>query len=83
MRPVDPTGNPHFAYLQVADDLAARLTAGEFPRKLPAERELARQYEVAYATARRAMEVLRGRELILTRQGRGTFPARRDQRTDG
>jgi len=41
--------------------------------KLPGERELAEQYGVAYTTVRRAMEVLRDRGVIITRQGRGTF----------
>ena len=41
--------------------------------KLPGERELAEQYAVAYTTIRRAMEVLRDRGVIVTRQGRGTF----------
>lgn len=72
--PVDPFLNKH-AYLQVADDLARRMEIGEIPLKLPAERALAVEYEVAYTTIRRAMEILRERGLILTIHGRGTFVA--------
>jgi DNA-binding GntR family transcriptional regulator len=61
-------------YIQIADDLAARIGAGEFPRgKLPGERTLAAEYRVAYATVRRAMDLLRHRNMITTRHGRGTF----------
>jgi GntR family transcriptional regulator len=69
---IDPMG-PDFTYVQVADHLAARIEVGEFEHKLPAERELAEEYEVAYQTLRHAMKVLRDRGLIITRQGRGTF----------
>jgi GntR family transcriptional regulator len=61
------------AYMQVADDVERRINDGEITVKLPGERELAEQYAVAYTTIRRAMEVLRDRGVIVTRQGRGTF----------
>ncbi len=61
------------AYLQVADDVERRISDGEITVKLPGERELAEQYGVAYTTVRRAMEILRDRDVIITRQGRGTF----------
>ena len=61
------------AYMQVADDVERRISDGEITVKLPVERELAEEYGVAYTTVRRAMEVLRGRGVIITRQGRGTF----------
>jgi DNA-binding GntR family transcriptional regulator len=71
---VDPLG-PDFAYIQVADDIAAKIEVGELTHKLPAERALAEEYGVAYQTVRHAMKVLRERGLIITRQGRGTFVA--------
>jgi DNA-binding GntR family transcriptional regulator len=73
-RPVDPFADEH-SYVQVADDVARRITSGEIIRKLPAERALAEEYGVAYITVRRAMEVLRDRGLIVTVHGRGTFVA--------
>lgn len=63
------------AYLQVADDIARRIEIGEFTFKLPSERALAQEYGTAYTTVRHAMKVLRGRGLILTIHGRGTFVA--------
>jgi len=66
---------PDFTYVQVADHIAARIEVGEWKHKLPAERALADEYEVAYQTLRHAMEVLRDRGLIITKQGRGTFVA--------
>jgi GntR family transcriptional regulator len=71
-RRVDPMGE-QYAYMQVADDVERRINDGEITAKLPAERELAEEYGVAYTTVRRAMEVLRERGLIITRHGRGTF----------
>jgi GntR family transcriptional regulator len=72
---IDPLSSDKPAYLQVADSIAARIQAGELAPRLPAERELAGQYGVAYMTMRRAAEILRERGLIITRQGRGTFVA--------
>ncbi|MFJ4340434.1 GntR family transcriptional regulator [Streptomyces sp. NPDC088915] len=43
--------------------------------RLPAERDLAEEYGVAYLTVRRAARVLRERGLILTVHGKGTFVA--------
>ena len=74
MPAVDPLG-PDFSYIQVANDIAARIEIGEISHKLPAERALAEEYGVAYQTVRHAMKVLRERGLIITRQGRGTFVA--------
>jgi GntR family transcriptional regulator len=73
--PVDPLA-ADFSYVQVANDLVVRIEAGEITHKLPAERDLAEQYGVAYQTVRRAMKLLRERGRIITRQGRGTFVVR-------
>jgi GntR family transcriptional regulator len=77
---IDPLG-PDFTYIQVANDIATRIQAGEITSKLPAERDLAQEYGVAYQTVRHSMAVLRERGLIITRQGRGTFvdPAARGE----
>jgi GntR family transcriptional regulator len=69
---VDPD-SPVLAYIQVADDLAARIGRGELSGRMPAERDLASEYGVAYGTIRRAMEVLRERGLVESVHGRGTF----------
>ena len=65
------------AYIQIADDITARITSGELRpgARLLSERALAEYYGRSYQTVRRAMEVLRTRRLIITIQGRGTFVA--------
>ena len=72
-----PGGDADLAYVQVADDIAARIASGELAKgtRLRSERELAEHYEVSYGTLRHAMKVLRERELIKTIHGRGTFIA--------
>jgi DNA-binding GntR family transcriptional regulator len=72
--PVNPYGRDH-SYVQVADDVARRIEAGEITLKLPSERSLADEYQVAYTTVRHAMQILRERGLIVTIHGRGTFVA--------
>ncbi|PBC84629.1 MULTISPECIES: GntR family transcriptional regulator [unclassified Streptomyces] len=64
-------------YVAVADHVAARIAAGDLKpgARLPAERDLAVEYGVAYVTMRRATGVLRERGLIVTVHGRGTFVA--------
>ena len=73
---IDPSG-PELAYLQVANDVAARIERGELKSgdRLAPERELAADYGVSYDTIRRAAEVLRERGLIRTVHGKGTFVA--------
>ncbi len=63
------------AYMQIADDIAARIASGELQpgARLLSERALADYYGRSYQTVRRAMEVLRDRGLITTIHGRGTF----------
>jgi GntR family transcriptional regulator len=67
---VSTTNSPDFPYVRIANDLAARIGAGEFPGHLPGERKLAQEYGVAYLTLRHAIAVLRERRLIATSQGR-------------
>ncbi|WUO44122.1 winged helix-turn-helix domain-containing protein [Streptomyces sp. NBC_00285] len=64
-------------YVAVADHIEARIRAGKLHpgARLPAERDLAQEYGVAYLTVRRAAQVLRDRGLIETVHGRGTFVA--------
>lgn len=72
---IDPLGIWH-AYRQMADAIAARITAGRYPVKLPSERDLAEEFGVSYPTVRHAMTILRERGLIVSIHGRGTFVAR-------
>jgi len=71
---IDPAA-PKLVYVQVADHITARIQAGELApgARLPAERDLATEYGVAYDTIRRATALLRDRGLIITIIGRGTY----------
>jgi DNA-binding GntR family transcriptional regulator len=60
---------------QAAAILAARITAGRYPRRLPSERSLAAELGIALGTLRHALGDLEQRGLIIRRLGRGTFPA--------
>ncbi len=62
-------------YLQVRDDLARRIAAGEWkPRAaLPNEGDLSREYGVSSGTMRKALDLLEQQHLLSRRQGRGTF----------
>jgi GntR family transcriptional regulator len=73
-----PSFDPNSAvplYLQAADYVAAQVQAGELApgQRLPAERDLAEQWGIAYQTVRRAMRELRERGLIVSVVGKGTF----------
>ncbi len=66
-------------YEQVAEHIAARIEAGDLApgTKMPPERDLGTEYGVAYNTVRKAMELLRERDMIVTMHGRGTYVAER------
>jgi GntR family transcriptional regulator len=75
--PVWDTTGPRLIYVQVADWITSRIASGELAdgTRLPAERDMAAAYGVAYDTIRRATALLRDRGLIVTIVGRGTFVA--------
>ena len=64
-------------YVQIADWIDRQVETGKLARgsKLPAERDLAEMYQVAYLTVRRAMRELRQRGTVITTVGRGTYIA--------
>lgn len=66
-------------YVQIADDLRAKITAGTHPpgSKLPSNKELTEQYGVADGTVRAALEELRGEGIVETQSTLGTFVKRR------
>ncbi|MFC5911794.1 winged helix-turn-helix domain-containing protein [Streptacidiphilus monticola] len=72
--PVDPTA-PEYVYRQVADHIAAQIASGKLQpgARMPGERDLAEQYGVAVGTARRAIQELRERHLVVTLPAKGTF----------
>lgn len=59
-------GGIGYVYAQLADDLEARVRAGEFPpgSRLPGRGRLAAEHGVAEMTVRRAVEELEARGLV-------------------
>jgi DNA-binding GntR family transcriptional regulator len=73
-RGIDPdSATP--VYRQVAAILRDRITRGVWApdRRLPSEPDLEAEFEVSRDTVRRALDVLRDEELIVTVKGRGSF----------
>jgi GntR family transcriptional regulator len=75
---IDPTGRIP-PYVQLADILAARIAAGEYPAgsRMPSEAELVEEFELARSTVRRSMRILRERGLIETVATRGSYVTER------
>lgn len=69
------TGRSLPKYRQIADDLRARIEAGEYPvdSQLPTKPELMGRYGAALGTIDSAIGVLRSLGLVETRQGAGMY----------
>jgi DNA-binding GntR family transcriptional regulator len=70
--------DPRPAYLQIADDLRAKIGAQQPPpgERLPSHKAMAQQYGVAVETVKKALAELAGEGLVSTRSTRGTFVLR-------
>ncbi len=64
-------------YTQVRDQLVRRLVEGSWSpgMLIPSEMELARQLNVSQGTVRKALDTMTAENLLVRRQGRGTFVA--------
>ena len=64
-------------YAQVKEQLIRRLVDGTWQpgMTLPSEQELARQLQVSQGTVRKALDAMTAENLLVRRQGRGTFVA--------
>ena len=62
-------------YVQIVDYVQEHIESGQWQpgHRLPAERDMAERWGVAYLTIRRAMAELRKKGLIVSVQGRGTY----------
>ena len=62
-------------YHQLAEELFARIRAGQYPpgQRIPSEHELAASYGVGRPTVRQATDALIQRGLLVRRRGSGTF----------
>lgn len=69
---------PGYLYQRMADHVAARIAAGEFPpdAMLPKEYDLVAEYGVSIDTVRRATAELRERGLVFTLPSKGTYVTR-------
>jgi DNA-binding GntR family transcriptional regulator len=63
------------AYQQLASILRQQIESGELAsdQPLPSETSLVQEFGIARGTVRRAIEVLRDEDLVVTVQGRGTY----------
>lgn len=73
-----PRFDPHgrrLVYMQIADDIAAKITSGEYQpeQRLPNLSDLSEDYGAARMTIRRAVRELRERGLVEVVPGKGTF----------
>jgi len=68
-------------YRQVRDALVRRLVDGVWlpGQPLPSEIQLAAELGVSHGTVRKALDALAAENLVVRRQGRGTFVARHDE----
>ncbi|MEP3437712.1 MAG: GntR family transcriptional regulator [Hoeflea sp.] len=75
----NPTGQIGFKplYAQVRDQLVKRLVDGTWTpgMPLPSEMELARQLHVSQGTVRKALDSMTADNMLIRRQGRGTYVA--------
>lgn len=71
---VDP-GLPVYVYVQVADAIERDIRSGRLAvgARLPAEQDLAEEYQIARGTARRVVQELRDRRLVTTLPSKGTY----------
>lgn len=70
-------------YFQLANQLEARITSGEYPVNsfLPSEHQLAAEFDVSLITVRGAMRLLIDKGLVERRPGKGTAVVEKSART--
>ena len=73
---IDPA-SPDHPYVQVADQLRARIISREISSLLPSIMELTEETGLAPNTIRRAIKILIDEGLVQTIPGRGTFVIRK------
>ncbi|MBT2412363.1 winged helix-turn-helix transcriptional regulator [Streptomyces sp. ISL-12] len=66
---------PRYAYVKLADAIAAEIASGKLPQgaALPGERAMTGLYGVSIGTVRRAVVELRRRGLVATLPAKGTY----------
>src|SRR5579863_5395388 len=69
---IDRDGGPP-PWMQLAAILRGQIASGQLSGRLPSEKYLAQQYQVAVGTVRKALAALRAEGLIRTEHGWGTY----------
>lgn len=81
-RPVSRSASPTFSplYRQIKDFMIGSLEAGEWGPgdAIPSEAELASRFSVSQGTVRKAIDEMAAENLLVRRQGKGTFVATHD-----
>jgi len=70
--------SPAPAKVQLADQLRAAITSGEYADRLPSLTELTRRSGLALNTVQAAVRILKDEGLVYGVKGRGVFVRRRD-----
>ena len=80
---VDSTPSFQPLYQQIKDRLMKGMQAGEWKagEMIPSETELAARYKVSQGTVRKAIDELATENLLVRRQGKGTFVATHAEET--
>ena len=77
------TESPAFQplYRQIKTLITRSLVSGEWRpgEPIPSEMELASRYSVSQGTVRKALDALAAENIVVRRQGRGTFVAEHDE----
>ncbi|MDR6984635.1 GntR family transcriptional repressor for pyruvate dehydrogenase complex [Rheinheimera pacifica] len=83
--PQRPTPAGARLYLQIAEKLAGRISAGELPpgSRLPAERDLAQSYDVSRQTVREALIALEVSGMVEIRPGSGIYVQKAAEKRHG
>lgn len=68
---LDPDGMTPM-YVQLANVIAARISSGEYRRRIPSEETFRQEFGLARQTIRKAIALLRDRDLVVTSR-RGTW----------
>jgi len=73
--PVPDYADDRPVYIQIADDLRARIRSGEYGPgdRLPSIADLSQRYHVARETIRQALDMLRDEKLVVAQSTRGVF----------
>ena len=81
--PAPQSAVPAFSplYQQIKQAMLASLQAGEWKplQAIPSEMDLAKRYSVSQGTVRKAIDELAAENLLVRRQGKGTFVASHDE----